>query len=47
MTKKLTDFIWTYLIPMSICDLIITYYKKKHNDPDIYLNTRRKLRKDI
>ena len=47
MTKKLTDFIWTYLIPMFICDLIITYYKKKHNDPDIYLNTKRKLRKDI
>ena len=39
MTKKLSDFIWKYLTA-PICDLIITYYKKKHNDPDIRLNTR-------
>ena len=39
MTKKLSDFIWKYLTE-PICDLIITYYKKKHNDPDIRLNTR-------
>ena len=45
MTKKVKDFIWMYLIPMSICDLIITYYKKKHNDPDIISKYEKTIKK--